>query len=119
MVLNWETVPQPWEGDVLWKDNNHPQNASFQPMTQWKWAEINIRRRHGILGALYPQRIHGEGGIYGSMDGGGSTFIVGLVNKGLYDPAQISWGGWGGRFSWEKMLCAGKSEGCRPSRKKI
>lgn len=76
--------PQPWE-----------------PLDQWDWAEHNIRRRHGQLGALYPQRILKDGRLF-SMEGGGTTTWIGLANKGLYDPAEISWGGWGGRFSWTK-----------------
>ena len=73
-----------------------------EPLTQWQWAEKHVRTRHGILGALYPQRIW-EHGRFAFMDGGGTTSWIGLVNKGLYDPEQISWGGWGGRFSWEKI----------------
>lgn len=78
------TGPQPWK-----------------PLDQWDWAEMNIRTRHGALGALYPQRIF-KNGHFNFMDGGGTTTWLGLVNKGLFEPEQIGWGGWGGRFSWEK-----------------
>ncbi len=71
------------------------------PLDQWDWVEQNVRIRHGILGALYPQRIFKER-LYEFMEGGNTTTWLGLANKGLYDPAQISWGGWGGRMSWEK-----------------
>lgn len=92
--------PQPWE-----------------PLDQYAWAEMNVRTRHGILGALYPQRIFycppwndsfgkTENGVpilhNAFMDGGGTTTWIGLVNKGLFVPEEISWGGWGGRFSWNK-----------------
>lgn len=90
-----DSGPQPW-----------------RPLDQFSWAEVNIRTRHGILGALYPQRLwfhppwnaagFDETPKYAFMDGGGTASWLGLINKGLYDPAQISWGGWGGRFSWEK-----------------
>jgi hypothetical protein len=73
----------------------------WAPLTQWQWAEKHIRTRHGILGALYPQRMW-ENGRFQYMDGGGVTGWIGLVNKGLFDPEEITWGGWGGRFSWEK-----------------
>jgi hypothetical protein len=39
---------------------------------------------------------------YAFMDGGGTTTWLGLANKGLFEPEEISWGGWGGRFSWDK-----------------
>lgn len=79
-----DSGPQPWK-----------------PLDQFEWVEENIRRRHGILGALYPQRFH-RNGKYDFMEGGGTTTWIGLVNKGLYGPEHISWGGWGGRFSWKK-----------------
>jgi hypothetical protein len=79
------------------------------PLTEWQWAEKHVRTRHGILGALYPQRVW-EHGRVAFLEGGGTTSWIGLVNKGLYDPDQISWGGWGGRFSWEKAyVAAGQS----------
>lgn len=80
--------PQPWE-----------------PLDQFDWAAKHICTRHGVLGALYPQRIIKKGPLHLPMfmDGGGTTGVIGLVNKGLFDPEQISWGGWGGRFSWEKQ----------------
>lgn len=79
-----DTGPQPW-----------------LPLDQWDWAEMNIRTRHGVLGALYPQRFFKDG-RYEFMDGGGTTTWIGLINRGLFEPEEISWGGWGGRFSWEK-----------------
>ncbi len=88
-----DSGPQPWA-----------------PLDQWDWAEQNVRRRHGVLGALYPQRVWKDRS-YTFMDGGGTTTWIGLVNKGLYDPAEISWGGWGGRFSWTKeQVPAGQFE---------
>lgn len=88
----------------------------WRPLNQYQWAEKHIRTRHGILGALYPQRIifsekNREGCCwFWFMDGGGTTGVIGLVNKGLYDPEMIEWGGWGGRFSREKrFIYAGES----------
>ena len=79
------------------------------PMDQYEWAETHVRTRHGILGALFPQRLWlrppwnsaektGEP-LHHFMDGGGTTTWLGLVNKGLFVPEEISWGGWGGRLS--------------------
>jgi len=87
---------------------------AWAPLNQFIWAERNIRTDHGILGALYPQRIASFKTIpyehwvlnwdenpqnFHFMDGGGSTCLCGLVNKGLYHPDEMTWGGWGGRFS--------------------
>ena len=92
-----DSGPQPWA-----------------PLDHYDWAEMHVRRRHGVLGALYPQRMwkHRDGSYgFAFMDGGGTTTWIGLVNKGLYDPAEISWGGWGGRLSWTKeQVPAGQFE---------
>lgn len=71
------------------------------PLDHYDWAELNVRTRHGILGALYPQRQF-KNGKNAFLEGGGTTTWLALVNKGLAVPEQISWGGWGGRFSWKK-----------------
>lgn len=103
------TGPQPWK-----------------PMNQYCWIEANVRVRHGLLGALYPQRLWinapwkpANDGTkddtelkkpYMFMEGGGTGTWIGLVNKGLFVPEEISWGGWGGRMSWEKeQVPAGQS----------
>jgi hypothetical protein len=92
-----ESGPQPWA-----------------PLSQYEWAEQHVRTRHGVLGALYPQRLwrHRDGSYgFAFMDGGGTTTWLGLANKGLYDPAEIAWGGWGGRFSRRKeQVSAGQHE---------
>lgn len=93
--------PKMGAGPHVWAETTIRKGEEV-PYTQWKWAERNVRTRHGILGALFPQR-QWEKGTVGFMDGGGSTCLLGLANKGLYEPEQISWGGWGGRFSWDKM----------------
>jgi len=90
------------------KENTGPQ--PWEPLDQYDWAELNVRTRHGVLGVLYPQRVAKDGHFY-FMDGGGTTTWLGLVNKGLFEPDQISWGGWGGRFSWNKeQVPAGQFE---------
>jgi hypothetical protein len=90
-----DSGPQPWA-----------------PLDQHAWAEKNIRTRHGVLGALYPQRwvTDAENRIHFSfMEGGGTTTWLGLVNKGLWDPAHPHWGGWGGRFErTRRMVPAGQ-----------
>lgn len=85
---------------------------------EYGWLERNIRTKHGVLGALYPQRLwmrppwnqhHEEGDadaintvLHMFTEGGGTGSWLGLVNKGLFDPYHIHYGGWGGRYGREK-----------------
>lgn len=71
---------------------------------QLQWQKENIMENHGTLGDLYPERkFHAWGeGVVGFMEGGGTIPWMGLVNKGLFDINQPSWGGWSGRFTREK-----------------
>lgn len=71
---------------------------------QLEWQKKHIMTDHGALGTLYPPRLfHAWGdGKVGFMEGGGTIPWMGLVNKGLFDINQPSWGGWSGRFSAEK-----------------
>lgn len=71
---------------------------------QLEWQKKHIMEGHGALGEMYPERryhVWGEG-VIGFMEGGGTIPWMGLVNKGLFDIDQPSWGGWGGRFSSKK-----------------
>ncbi len=69
---------------------------------QNQWLDKNVRKGHGELGALYPERYWGNWG-YGFMEGGGTIPWIGLANKGLFNIDQPNWGGWGGRFTAEKV----------------
>ena len=66
---------------------------------QHRWAETHIMVGHGAIGELYPYRFGGKGFV----EGGGTVPWLGLVNKGLYDIDQPSWGGWSGRFGSRKQ----------------
>ena len=57
---------------------------------------------HGALGEVYPDRRFGNGDL-AFMEGGGTVPWLGLVNKGLFDINQPSWGGWSGRFTANKV----------------
>ncbi|MEO1451218.1 MAG: DUF1593 domain-containing protein, partial [Bacteroidota bacterium] len=86
-------------GPHYWGD--HP----YSVQGQLDWQKDHIMGGHGALGDLYPERrYHGfrDGGL-GFMEGGGTIPWMGLINKGLYDIDQPSWGGWGGRFSRTKV----------------
>lgn len=67
---------------------------------QHEWANEHIQTNHGPLGAFYPDRIFG--GKTWTLEGGGTTPWLGLVNQGLYSPDHQNWGGWGGRFSEDR-----------------
>ncbi|MFC1761520.1 nucleoside hydrolase-like domain-containing protein [Planctomycetota bacterium] len=71
---------------------------------QLDWQKEYIMNGHGALGELYPPRLfHAWGeGVINFMEGGGTIPWMGLVNKGLFDIDQPSWGGWSGRFSAKK-----------------
>ncbi len=69
---------------------------------QLDWQKEHIMKGHGALGDLYPERRF-RGGNLGFIEGGGTIPWIGLVNKGLFDINQPSWGGWGGRFSKKKV----------------
>ena len=67
---------------------------------QHEWANKNIQTKHGPLGAFYPDRKFS--GKTWTLEGGGTTPWLGLINQGLYSPDHQNWGGWGGRFSEER-----------------
>ena len=69
---------------------------------QHLWMHEHVQHNHGPLGALYPDRTE-RNGRFRYLEGGNTSTWIGLVNKGLYDPEQITWGGWGGRFQDRKL----------------
>lgn len=76
----------------------HPYSAAGQHA----WLKEHVQTGHGALGDLYPDRQFGNGNL-AFMEGGGTVPWLGLVNKGLFDINQPSWGGWSGRFTAEKV----------------
>ncbi len=68
---------------------------------QLNWLKEHVMNGHGALGDMYPERrFHAWGdGVVNFMEGGGTIPWMGLINKGLFDINQPSWGGWGGRFT--------------------
>ncbi len=83
---------------------NYWQPYPYSVSGQNDWLKENVMKNHGAIGKVYPERrYHGfrDGGL-GFMEGGGTIPWIGLINKGLFDINQPSWGGWGGRFSTKK-----------------
>ena len=79
------------------------QPYEYSTSGQNDWLTEHVMTGHGELGKIYPSR-HGFGwSEYGFMEGGGTIPWMGLLNKGLFDINQPSWGGWGGRFTAEKV----------------
>jgi hypothetical protein len=66
------------------------------------WITTHITSGHGALGALYPK----DGlwscgnGINGIKEGDTPSWFY-FLRHGLNDPAEPTWGGWGGRFQRE------------------
>ncbi|WP_282136701.1 nucleoside hydrolase-like domain-containing protein [Seonamhaeicola maritimus] len=85
-------------GPHYWKPH------AYSTEGQLEWQKEHIVNNHGALGAMYPERrFHAWGeGVVGFMEGGGTIPWMGLVNKGLFDINQPSWGGWSGRFTKDK-----------------
>ena len=73
----------------------------YSPVGQNNWLHENVIDNHGPLGAVYPERRWGE--KFGFVEGGGTIPWIGLANRGLFDINHPSWGGWGGRYSEQKV----------------
>lgn len=58
------------------------------------WLRVNVIANHGPLGALYPELEY-------IMEGDTPSFI-GLIERGLGSSVSPSYGGWGGRYVYEK-----------------
>lgn len=83
-------------GPSYWGENEYSVEG------QLAWQKLNIMEGHGPLGDIYPERRFGIGKL-AFIEGGGTIPWMGLVNKGLFDINQPSWGGWSGRFSRKKV----------------
>jgi len=81
------------QGPVTWD------STMYAGEGQHDWARKHIQTYHGALGAIYPVRMKWKDpNTYSTLEGGGTGNFIGFVNKGLYHPEHINWGGWGGRF---------------------
>lgn len=89
--------PQSELGPHTWK----PFEYSYKG--QHDWLKEHVQRGHGALGEVYPDRAFGKNKKLHFLDGGGTVPWLGLVNKGLFDINEPSWGGWSGRFSKTKQ----------------
>ena len=88
--LDAETI-----GPHFWGDHANSPNG------QNDWLHQHVIDNHGALGEVYPERRFAK--RIGYMEGGGTIPWIGLANRGLYDIDHPSWGGWGGRFTRDKV----------------
>jgi hypothetical protein len=87
------------DGPFTWDTSYYPGEG------QHVWAKENVQYDHGPLGEMYPTRMrYLYPDKFSTLEGGGSSTWIGHVNRGLYVPEEMSWGGWGGRFEPEKVL---------------
>lgn len=66
------------------------------------WLIEHVMSNHGPLGAVFPERRFGNGKL-AFKEGGGTIPWMGLVNRGLFSIDHPHWGGWGGRFTQDKV----------------
>ncbi|NLP11028.1 DUF1593 domain-containing protein [bacterium] len=62
------------------------------------WIDANVRKNHGLLGALSPRN---GNGVNGMKEGDTPSFLF-VYNNGLMNPEHPEWGGWGGRFEKDR-----------------
>lgn len=67
-------------------------------LTSKEWLDAHVRKRHGPLGALYPNRTWTEPNPHGALKEGDTPSWFYFLPTGLSNPAHPEWGGWGGRF---------------------
>ncbi len=69
-----------------------------ESLTSRAWFDKNVLLGHGTLGALYPTKTYTAPNPHATMKEGDTPSWFYYLPNGLSDPAQPSWGGWGGRF---------------------
>ncbi len=74
---------------------------AYSGVGQHQWALEHICAGNGPYGTHWPLRQFPKGGL-SFMEGGGTVPWLPLINKGLSDINNPSWGGWGGRYSADK-----------------
>ncbi len=69
-----------------------------ESLTSRQWLDEHVRRGHGPLGSLYPNRTWTEPNPHGALKEGDTPSWFYFLPHGLNDPAHPEWGGWGARF---------------------
>ncbi len=69
-----------------------------ESLTSGAWLDAHVRKNHGPLGALYPNRTWTEPNPHAALKEGDTPSWFYFLPTGLNDPQHPEWGGWGGRF---------------------
>jgi hypothetical protein len=69
-----------------------------ESLTSRAWLDAHVRKDHGPLGALYPNRTWTEPNPHAALKEGDTPSWFFFLPTGLGDPVHPEWGGWGGRF---------------------
>lgn len=69
-----------------------------ESFTSREWIDAHVRVDHGPLGALYPPETWTAPNPHGALKEGDTPSWFYFLQKGLQNPEQPGWGGWGGRF---------------------
>jgi len=69
-----------------------------ESLTSRKWLDTHVRRDHGPLGALYPDRTWTDPNPHAALKEGDTPSWFYFLPTGMNDPEHPEWGGWGGRF---------------------
>jgi Cellulose-binding Sde182, nucleoside hydrolase-like domain/Cellulose-binding protein Sde0182, C-terminal domain len=82
-----------------------------ESLTSREWVDRHVRKDHGPLGALYPVTgMWTAPNPHATLKEGDTPSWFYFLPVGLGDPAQPTWGGWGGRF---KHVVGGRFEDSR------
>lgn len=68
-------------------------------ITSRAWLDANVRVGHGPLGPKYPNAGWTAPNPHNGLKEGDTPSWFYFLARGLNDPAQPGWGGWGGRFA--------------------
>jgi hypothetical protein len=77
-------------GDATWNAINSVIDGANNEVISNNWLAKNIQQGHGSLGAQYPDVAYG-------MEGDTPAWLM-LIQNGLNDDTNPSWGSWGGRY---------------------
>ena len=73
-----------------------------ESLTSREWVDSHVRLGHGPLGAMYPTQTWTEPNPHGTLKEGDTPSWFYFLPNGLSDPSHPEWGGWGGRFRYER-----------------
>ncbi len=98
----WYILSRSQDGDKhvscyrgMWKNGD-------RSLTTRQWVDTHVRHNHGALGALYPPKTWSP--PEDAMKEGDTPSWFYFLEKGLNNPAEPTYGSWGGRFQPEEGI---------------